>query len=69
MSLDPTLFIGAVKTSLRETVTVQSAFPASHISRETPVKKVKRPHGPRSNIGLCRQSRSNFAKQQMQNNL
>jgi hypothetical protein len=51
MNMDPTLFIGVVKIAVKERVTDQSAFCASHINRGNIGKKVKRPGGPRSNGG------------------
>jgi hypothetical protein len=56
------LFIGVVKTTVKERVTDQSAFCASHISRENIGKKVKRQHRPRSNSGLGRQNKNTFVK-------
>jgi hypothetical protein len=44
MSVDPMLFIGPVKTAVKERVTDQSTFCTSHI-RENIGKKVKKPRG------------------------
>jgi hypothetical protein len=62
MSAGPALFIGVVKTTIKERVIDQSSFCASHISQENIGKKVKRPRGPRSNSGLGRQNKNAFVK-------
>jgi hypothetical protein len=49
MNMDPALFIEAVKTAVKQGVTDQSAFCASHISRWNVDKMVKRPRRSRSN--------------------
>jgi hypothetical protein len=51
MNVDPTLFIGVVKTTVKERVMDQSTLCASHISRENIGIKVKRPCRPKSKNG------------------
>jgi hypothetical protein len=54
MNADPMLFIGVVKTIVKERVTDQSPFCASHISQANIDKKVERPCGPKSKSGPSR---------------
>jgi hypothetical protein len=51
MNADPALFIGAMKTSVKERVMDQSAFCVSHINQENISKKLKRPCGPKTKSG------------------